>query len=532
MTAATMPGSDRVRRCLAAFVAGVLIALSVPPFGWWILAPLGTAIFATLLWDRPWRSRAATGAFVGLGQFGIGIFFITEFHVVGYAALLLLGAAYQLLAGVLTPPKRMRLLGLPAALVLASRGREIFPFGGFPLGDASLGQAASPLAPIARVGGTMLLVAVIGVLGTSLALIARRLVHPGAGPGAGADRLAPIADWRAPIAAVLGLTLVVVLVVVGRLGPGGTTAGAAPEFRIAAVQGGGVRGLRAINSDAEAVFQRHLTAAQTLVQRPVDVVLWPEDVLDVPVPVTQTPEATQVANLAKSLPATVIVGVVEDTGPDHFRNAAVAWAPNGQIIARYDKVHRVPFGEYIPGRFLIRHFANLSVIPRDAIPGHGPGILRTPAGPLGVMISYEVFFPARARAAVRAGAQVLLVPTNASSYKTGQVPAQEVAAARLRAWETGREVVQAAPTGYSAVIDARGHLLARTRLGSAQVLETDVRPRIGQTIFVRWGDRWLIVLAALGLLGAWWRRLLSLVRRSRVATGTVPLDQPVNGRTA
>src|SRR5579872_3935496 len=111
MTAATMPGSDRVRRCLAAFVAGVLIALSVPPFGWWILAPLGTAIFASLLWDRPWRSRAATGAFVGLGQFGIGIFFITEFHVVGYAALLLLGAAYQLLAGVLTPPKRMRLLG-------------------------------------------------------------------------------------------------------------------------------------------------------------------------------------------------------------------------------------------------------------------------------------------------------------------------------------------------------------------------------------------------------------------------------------
>jgi apolipoprotein N-acyltransferase len=251
------------------------------------------------------------------------------------------------------------------------------------------------------------------------------------------------------------------------------------------------------------------------------------------------------------LPATVIVGVVEDTGPDHFRNAAVVWGPNGTIIARYDKVHRVPFGEYIPGRFLIKHIANLSVVPRDAIAGHGPGLVRTPVGPLGVMISYEVFFPARARAAVRAGAQVLLVPTNASSYKTGQVPAQEVAAARLRAWETGRPVIQAAPTGYSAVIDARGHLLARTRLGTAQVLETVVHPRIGQTIFVRFGDRWLIVLGAAAMLLTWRRRLIRRVRRSfgrslgrspgpratsseqpGTARSGTPLDQPVNERSA
>lgn len=521
MTCATMPDPERLRRALAAVAAGALIALSVPPFGWWILGPLGTAGFAALIWDRPWRSRAATGFGVGLGQFGIGIFFITEFHAIGYLALLLLGAAYQLFAAAITPPNRLRLVGLPAALALASRGREIFPFGGFPLGDASLGQAASPLAPIARLGGTILLVAVIGLLGTSLALLVRSLRERSPRP--------PLATLAGVAVAV---ALVVALVIAGRVGPGGTTRGADPPFRIAAVQGGGVRGLRAVNSNAEAVFQRHLAAARNLVARPVDVMLWPEDVLDVPVPVTQTPEAAQVAQLARSVPATVIVGVVEDSGPDHFRNAAVVWGPSGQIIARYDKVHRVPFGEYIPGRFLIRHVANLSVVPRDAIPGHGPGLLRTPVGPLGVMISYEVFFPARARAAVRAGAQVLLVPTNASSYRTGQVPAQEVAAARLRAWETGRAVVQAAPTGYSAVIDARGHLLARTRLGGPQVLQAVVHPRIGQTIFVRWGDRWLIVIATVGLLVAWRRRLLRLVGRSRAPAGGVPLDQAVNGRTA
>jgi hypothetical protein len=73
-----------------------------------------------------------------------------------------------------------------------------------------------------------------------------------------------------------------------------------------------------------------------------------------------------------------------------------------------------------------------------------------------VLISYEVFFAERARAATRAGGRVLLVPTIASSYTTGQVPAQEVAAARLRAIETGRAVVQAVPTGYSALLDRTG----------------------------------------------------------------------------
>ena len=135
----------------------------------------------------------------------------------------------------------------------------------------------------------------------------------------------------------------------------------------------------------------------------------------------------------------------EDVGGRRFRNAAVAWAPDGTRTARYDKAHRVPFGEYVPWRELVGRLADLSAVPRDAVAGHGPGRLDTPVGRLGVVVSYEVFFPARARAAIRSGGSVLLVPTNASSYRTRQVPAQEVAAARLRALETGRAVVQAAP---------------------------------------------------------------------------------------
>jgi apolipoprotein N-acyltransferase len=170
------------------------------------------------------------------------------------------------------------------------------------------------------------------------------------------------------------------------------------------------------------------------------------------------------------------------------------------IVARYDKVHRVPFGEYIPGRGLFQHLVNLDLVPRDAIAGRGPGLLDTPAGPLGTVISYEVFFEDRTRAAMAAGGELLVVPTNASSYRTSQVPSQEVAAAQLRAWETGRDTVQAAPTGYTALIDHDGRVLARSPLGRRQVITGRLTLRHGRTLFVRLGDIPALVLALLGLV--------------------------------
>lgn len=120
---------------------------------------------------------------------------------------------------------------------------------------------------------------------------------------------------------------------------------------------------------------------------------------------------------------------------------------------------------------------------------------------MAVTISYEVFFAERARSGVRAGGRLLLVPTNASSYTTAQVPSQEVAVARLRAVETGRWTVQAAPTGYSAVIDHRGRVQERSGLGSPAVLQRSVGLRTGQTLAIRLGGAPVVVLSA-ALLGA------------------------------
>jgi apolipoprotein N-acyltransferase len=66
----------------------------------------------------------------------------------------------------------------------------------------------------------------------------------------------------------------------------------------------------------------------------------------------------------------------------------VAWGPTGHVVGVFEKVHRVPFGEYVPFRSFFAHFADLSGVPTDAVPGDGTGLMRTPAGPLGLMVSF------------------------------------------------------------------------------------------------------------------------------------------------
>jgi apolipoprotein N-acyltransferase len=236
-------------------------------------------------------------------------------------------------------------------------------------------------------------------------------------------------------------------------------------------------------------------------------VVWPEDVVALDRPLAGSPQAALLSRLAQELGTTLLVGVTEPVSATTFRNEVVAWGPRGRIVGVFEKVHRVPFGEYVPLRSLFSHFASLSGVPVDAVPGHGTGLLRTPAGPLGLLVSFEVFYAGRSHESVRAGAQLLAVPTNTSSYGTSQVPTQETAAAIVQAVETGRDLVQAAPTGFSAVVTQRGVVLQRSALGRRQVLFATVALRRGLTLYDHWGDLPLLALAALALVVGWVRQL-------------------------
>ena len=274
------------------------------------------------------------------------------------------------------------------------------------------------------------------------------------------------------------------------------------RIAVAAVQGGGPRGLRAIYRDPSLVFAAQVDAAGE-VRAPAALTVWPENVVELDGPLDGSAEDAELSTLAQTDGTTLVAGVTEPAGTAGFRNEVFAWTAAGNRVGPYQKVHRVPFGEWIPFRGVLRHVANLDAVPRDELAGRGPGLLRTPAGPLGVMISYEVFFDERALAATRSGARLLVVPTNAASYSTGQVPAMEVAASRLRAIASGRDLAQAAPTGFSALIDHRGRVLARSSLGRRQVVQGALSERTGTTAFVAGGLVWPRSLIGGALLAAW-----------------------------
>jgi len=307
------------------------------------------------------------------------------------------------------------------------------------------------------------------------------------------------------VGAVAVMGLVAVSIVADHAPDGGPSIG---TVTTAAVQGGGARGFRKSQINPSVVLAAQMSATRLLEQ--VDhgtspqLVLWPEDVVSLDTPLSESPEQSVLSGLARTLHTTLVVGVTETISATAFRNEIVAWGPDGALVSRFEKVHRVPFGEYVPYRGFFAHLGNLSSVPLDAAPGTGTGLMPTPAAPLGAMVSYEVFYADRGRSSVRDGAQLLIVPTNTSSYATAQVPTQEIAAAKIQAVQQGRDLLQAAPTGYSAAITNRGALLRRSVLGARQVVLATLARRDGRTLFVRYGDLPVLVLASVALIAAWW----------------------------
>ena len=509
-----------------ALASGVGLALSLPPWGWWVLAfPAAGLLWWRLGGLRP-RTRLWAGWLAGLGLYVPGLFWARSFTLPGAIVLMAVEAAFVAVGCLLVPPGPVmaRIVAFPAALTLAEAARMRWPFGGLPIGGVFLGQAGGPVLGVARVGGPLgLTLAVylggagLGALVTASARAVRdgvrarefARVDPGVG-GQGGERPGLVAGAVAGLGplVVSGAVALIVVVLVAAVADHAPDGGASlGSVSAVAVQGGGARGFSKSQINPAVVLAAQLNETRLLAHgdhgRAPQLVLWPEDVVSLDTLLVGTPEETALSALARSLQTTLVVGVTETVSATAFRNEIVAWGPNGTLAARFEKVHRVPFGEYVPHRSFFAHLADLSAVPRDAQPGHGSGLLDTPAGPLGAMVSYEVFYADRGRDSVRNGAQLLIVPTNTSSYASAQVPTQEVAASTIQAVQQGRDLLQAAPTGYSAAITNRGTLLQRSVLGAPTIVAATLSRRNGWTIYVRFGDLGPLILAGVALVGGW-----------------------------
>jgi apolipoprotein N-acyltransferase len=472
------------RPTVGAVTAGLLLAASLPPWGWWPLAFIGIAIFDRSLAGTSAKQRLHRGSVLGWALFTPTIFWISQLTAPGYVIAVLF---FGLLLGAFcmaVPPRAGRALGLVGVWVLCESLRTAWPFGGVPLSLLAVGQVGGPLWPIARIGGVLAMAGVTVALGAALSAATTR-------------------EWRRAGALVLGALAVLGLALVA---PTGRPTG--EQIAVAFVQGGGPQGTRAINTDRRKVFERHLDASAE-VPDGMDLVLWPENVVDTDFDVQDAVEGRELQALARRLGAPLSVGTVEGVSDTRFRNSQQVLDADGVWGDRYVKVQRVPFGEWVPFRSLIEKVAPDTLAERDATVSHQSGLLHTDAAPLATTISWEVFFGHRARAAVEAGGEVIYNPTNGSTYTGTFVQTQQVASSRLRAIENGRWLVQVAPTGFSAFVSPEGKVEQRTGTRERAVRHQDVPLRTGLTWYTRFGDAparlAAVVLLATAWALAWWQ---------------------------
>ena len=483
-----------------------MVAAALPPWGFWPLALLGVAVYETAAQQATTsRQRLARGWLFGAAWLFPGMVWMWFLTAPGYLVAASMFAGFHAIAAWVAPRGSWRVIGRPAAHTLAEALRFCFPFGGVPLASLAIGQAAGPFADVVRVGGALLLTWFVFQVGFALA-----------GPSPVVPQVArkrgitAHGEWHG----VLGfLAAMIVWLVLPGFADGTDGKVTSYPYRVAAVQGGGPQGTHANDTSAEDVLQRHLVASATIEPGSVDLVVWPENVIDVAT-FEGSRELELVAAEAKRIDAPFAVGITEDTADGkRFINAQVVVTQDGDIYSRYEKVRRVPFGEYMPLRSLLSALgAPTDLVPRDAVSGTGPAVLELPGGTgpatdvkMATVISWEVFFGGRANEGVEAGGWFIINPTNGSSYTWTVLQSQQVASSRLRAIEQNRWVVQVSPTGFSAFISPDGEVFDRTSV-SEQAIITRTIPLIGyRTWYSNTGDLPWVALIAVALAVSLWR---------------------------
>ncbi|MFT5540077.1 MAG: apolipoprotein N-acyltransferase [Alphaproteobacteria bacterium] len=509
------------RRALAAIVAGAFLALALPPISFVAAVPVS---FTLLLWlidgslagGQPRRGAFALGWCFGFGFFVAGLYWIANALLVdagrfgwlapvavgGLSAYFALFPALAVLVASWARPGFRRITVLAVAWGLAEILRG-FLLTGFPWNPMGSIFAAWPvLAQGAAFLGVFGLSVVVVFIGAGMVMVA--------GADAGRGR------WRLPTAAVVLLAVVWGGGVLRLQGapPLGIVDLGAPSIRI--VQAAIDQKIKWRPNLARQHFMDYVTlsrgasSAHGPQARVPVAVIWPETA----VPVVYKGSAAYLRALAQAVPpgGILITGVVRRTLEGGQRrtpqndqpglwNSVLAIDGQGTLLARYDKHHLVPFGEYVP----LARFNPLPKLTEGRVDfSAGPGVrtLTLPGlGRVSPLVCYEVIFPGQVIAAAGPRPNVLLNLTNDAWFGISTGPYQHLVAARLRAVEEGLPLIRAANTGISAVIDPYGREVRRLGLGKRGVIDVPVpAPLLAPTFYGRMGNWPILVLAVLLLV--------------------------------
>ena len=483
---------------LLATLAGALSLFTFAPFGAW---PLQFFLLAFLFYqvgmDTSVQRASLIGWAFGLGWSVAGMhwLYIAMHRFGGLAAplaalaILLLGAYMGLFAafamGVAAWLRRRWSLPVAAFLMLAlpvlwglSEWMRGWVFTGFPWAASGYAHHASPLAgfaPLVGVYGIGMLVA----LGAScLAMLTQRARWPAIGllcallaAGYGLRAI----DWTRPHGAPISVRLLQGNVAQGE------------KFETEHING------------ALTLYRDLITAA------PADLIATPETAI-VLFPQQLPPDYLPgLARFARDTGSSLLYGIPLADSPTRITNSVAGLGPSGQAY-RFDKQHLVPFGEFVPRGF--RWFVDMMQIPLGDF--HRGASIQPPFAVKDQLVlpnvCYEDAFGEEIAAQLRGAprpATILFNASNLAWYGESVAIPQHLQISRMRALETGRPMLRATNSGATAVIDARGNVIASLPFYGRGALAARVQGMEGMTPYIRLGNMLFLAMGALALAAAW-----------------------------
>jgi apolipoprotein N-acyltransferase len=525
---------------IAAGVGGLLLALAFPP---WDMDLLAWVAFIPLLWALQGEARPCRCATIG-AVFGLVFFMVDVRWVVGTltthghfsplpAAVIFLlmvvflslyGAAFGYALGFLGNRGFKQVILAPFVWSGLEYCRACL-FTGFPWDLVGYSQVGRPLL--------IQIADVTGVYGVSFLVI---LVNGALWELLQATLLRDPGRWRFVGAAACLLTLVVAYGAVReeQFSPKPPTGRA---FSVGVLQGNIPQGLKWERAMREHTFQTYEILGEKAVEEGAQLLVWPETAapvmfgsrdLDWKIPGLMS-ESLKIPMLigAPSEKVTAHRGeapsrnhdgerLTEKTAAEdiHYYNSAFL-VHGTRVLSRYDKIHLVPFGEYMPLSWLLPLGPGIAARDADYSAGETMTVMTLPHCPqFSVLICYEAIFPELARLAVTQGAEMLLNITNDGWFGQSAAPYQHLAMARMRSIENRVWLIRAANTGISAAFDPAGRMVKWIPLDKQGFFTVKVSGReCARTFYDRFGDVfvWGCIAICVGLGLATLRRGSSAV---------------------
>lgn len=480
---------------MLALSAGIVLALALPGLQWWPLIFLFPGLLLeSLTATRDWKTGAALGLLAGCAHWILAAHWVVPL-LRAYAGMslptalgslflmgMVLGTTWALPMGLLVLfPRRLRALAFPVLWIL-SEGIRSFPPFQFPWNTTA--------SCLSSVPSLLASASVWGAPGLGWALLAL---------GSAAWALRWQESRRKGV--VLASTALGMLILLSVIAPNPKPCGR--PLKVVALQPGTLLEERWDPSNwqnlADGVWKMSGIAAAS---RP-GLILWPESAMPFRFD-SDHAYRNRVLSIAKEMDATLFLNSLASSKSGDLSNSVFAVTPKAGV-SRFDKIHLVPFGEYVPlwARFFFPEHLVHEI--GDFVPGRKVSLLDTGGVPAGVSICYEVVFPRLSAAEVRQGAEILVTLTNDGWYGRSWALDQHFAQAVLRAVECRRWVLRAALTGISGFISPEGRVLKSLPAGRRGWIEGEIQPMTGLSPAARWPDWWNGVMLIF-LVVLWCRR--------------------------